>query len=165
VFFSLSRDKFVELSVVRQGLVRRSLQGVRHSPTPRRAHHSRSYSDMISGRRRQSRSRSLTSRAPRMRSRISNKKFKYYLKWILPTSQSMSLCFTVSGRGVYFRRYHGSYLKGSHLWIVMEYACTPGNFLQPFDRLFFRYCSGGSCSDLVGLLLTYSLSRPKSFRR
>jgi serine/threonine-protein kinase 24/25/MST4 len=28
-------------------------------------------------------------------------------------------------------RYHGSYLKGSHLWIIME------------------YCSGGSCSDLV----------------
>lgn len=30
-------------------------------------------------------------------------------------------------------RYHGSYLKGSHLWIIME------------------YCSGGSCSDLVSL--------------
>lgn len=28
-------------------------------------------------------------------------------------------------------RYHGSFLKGSHLWIIME------------------YCSGGSCSDLV----------------
>jgi len=28
-------------------------------------------------------------------------------------------------------KYHGSYLKGSHLWIVME------------------YCSGGSCSDLM----------------
>ncbi|OCF62184.1 STE/STE20/YSK protein kinase [Kwoniella mangroviensis CBS 10435] len=28
-------------------------------------------------------------------------------------------------------RYHGSYLKGSHLWIIME------------------YCSGGSCSDLM----------------
>ena len=28
-------------------------------------------------------------------------------------------------------RYHGSYLKGSHLWIVME------------------YCSGGLCSDLM----------------
>ncbi|KAF9786881.1 kinase-like domain-containing protein [Thelephora terrestris] len=28
-------------------------------------------------------------------------------------------------------RYHGSFLKGSHLWIVME------------------YCSGGSCSDLM----------------
>ncbi|KAH9176876.1 kinase-like domain-containing protein [Lactarius sanguifluus] len=32
-------------------------------------------------------------------------------------------------------KYHGSYLKGSHLWIVME------------------YCSGGSCSDLVRLLV------------
>ncbi|KAG6820670.1 hypothetical protein H0H93_013521 [Arthromyces matolae] len=31
-------------------------------------------------------------------------------------------------------KYHGSYLKGSNLWIVME------------------YCSGGSCSDLVGLV-------------
>ncbi|CCO30884.1 hypothetical protein BN14_04917 [Rhizoctonia solani AG-1 IB] len=29
------------------------------------------------------------------------------------------------------RTYHGSFLKGSHLWIVME------------------YCSGGSCSDLM----------------
>lgn len=28
-------------------------------------------------------------------------------------------------------KYHGSFLKGSNLWIVME------------------YCSGGSCSDLV----------------
>ncbi|OWZ65450.1 hypothetical protein AYX15_03050 [Cryptococcus neoformans] len=28
-------------------------------------------------------------------------------------------------------RYHGSFLKGSHLWIIME------------------YCSGGSCSDLM----------------
>lgn len=28
-------------------------------------------------------------------------------------------------------RYHGSWLKGTNLWIVME------------------YCSGGSCSDLV----------------
>ncbi|KAF8347079.1 kinase-like domain-containing protein [Amanita rubescens] len=28
-------------------------------------------------------------------------------------------------------KYHGSYLKGSHLWIVME------------------YCSGGSCSDMM----------------
>jgi hypothetical protein len=42
---------------------------------------------------------------------------------------------------------------------------TPGNFLQPFDRLFLRYCSGGSCSDLVGLLVTHSLSHPKTFRR
>ncbi|CAE6451150.1 unnamed protein product [Rhizoctonia solani] len=32
---------------------------------------------------------------------------------------------------IFVRRYHGSYLKGSHLWIVME------------------YCSGGSCSDLM----------------
>lgn len=165
MFFSLPRDKFVELSVVRQGLVRRGLQGVCYSPTRHCIQHSRSYSDMISGRRRRSRSRSLTSRALRMRSRISNKKFKYYLKWILPTSQSMSLCFTVSGRGAYARRYHGSYLKGSHLWIVMEYACTPGNFLQPFDRLFSRYCSGGSCSDLVGLLVTHSLSHSKSLSR
>ncbi|KAI0094398.1 kinase-like domain-containing protein [Irpex rosettiformis] len=31
----------------------------------------------------------------------------------------------------YVTKYHGSYLKGSHLWIVME------------------YCSGGSCSDLM----------------
>ncbi|KAK1923555.1 kinase-like domain-containing protein [Papiliotrema laurentii] len=31
----------------------------------------------------------------------------------------------------YVTRYHGSYLKGSHLWIIME------------------YCSGGSCSDLL----------------
>ncbi|CAG8456652.1 1473_t:CDS:10, partial [Paraglomus brasilianum] len=31
----------------------------------------------------------------------------------------------------YFTRYYGSYLKDTHLWIVME------------------YCSGGSCSDLV----------------
>ena len=165
MFFSLSRDKFVELSVVRQGLVRRGFQGVRCSPTRHGTQYSRSYSDMISGRRRRSRSRSLTSRAPRMRLRISNKKFKYYLNWILPTSQSMSLCFTVSGRGIYVRRYHGSYLKGSHLWIVMEYACTPGNLLHPFDRLFFRYCSGGSCSDLVGLLVTHSLPHPKSLRR
>ena len=28
-------------------------------------------------------------------------------------------------------KYHGSYLKGSHLWIIME------------------FCSGGSCSDLM----------------
>lgn len=32
-------------------------------------------------------------------------------------------------------RYHGSYLKGTGLWIIME------------------YCSGGSCSDLVCILL------------
>ena len=31
----------------------------------------------------------------------------------------------------YVTRYHGSYLKGSDLWIVME------------------FCSGGSCSDLM----------------
>ncbi|KAF3398445.1 Serine/threonine-protein kinase svkA [Penicillium rolfsii] len=31
----------------------------------------------------------------------------------------------------YVTKYHGSYLKGSHLWIVME------------------YCSGGSCHDLL----------------
>ncbi|KAJ3481463.1 hypothetical protein NLI96_g7647 [Meripilus lineatus] len=31
----------------------------------------------------------------------------------------------------YVTKYHGSFLKGSHLWIVME------------------YCSGGSCSDLM----------------
>jgi hypothetical protein len=33
-------------------------------------------------------------------------------------------------------RYHGSYLRGSHLWIIME------------------YCSGGSCSDLVSAAVT-----------
>lgn len=32
-------------------------------------------------------------------------------------------------------KYHGSWLKGSKLWIVME------------------YCSGGSCSDLVGAIV------------
>ncbi|KIP11663.1 hypothetical protein PHLGIDRAFT_17872 [Phlebiopsis gigantea 11061_1 CR5-6] len=32
---------------------------------------------------------------------------------------------------LYVTKYHGSFLKGSHLWIVME------------------YCSGGSCSDLM----------------
>jgi len=165
VFFSLPCDKFVELSVVRQGLVQQGFQRVRCSPTRHCTQYSPSCSDMISGRRRRSRSRSLTSRAPRMRLRISNKKFKYYLNWILPTSQSMSLCFTVSGQGVYVRRYHGSYIKGSQLWIVMEYACTPGNLLQPFDRLFFRYCSGGSCWDLVSPSITHSLSHPKSFRR
>ena len=31
----------------------------------------------------------------------------------------------------YVTKYHGSYLKGSDLWIVME------------------YCSGGSCGDLM----------------
>lgn len=31
----------------------------------------------------------------------------------------------------FLHRYHGSWLKGSNLWIVME------------------YCSGGSCSDLM----------------
>ncbi|KAL1919062.1 uncharacterized protein VTP21DRAFT_2443 [Calcarisporiella thermophila] len=31
----------------------------------------------------------------------------------------------------YITRYYGAYLKGSHLWIIME------------------YCSGGSCSDLM----------------
>lgn len=31
----------------------------------------------------------------------------------------------------YVTKYHGSYLKGSHLWIVME------------------YCSGGSCQGLL----------------
>lgn len=31
----------------------------------------------------------------------------------------------------YVTKYHGSFLKGSHLWIVME------------------FCSGGSCSDLL----------------
>lgn len=31
----------------------------------------------------------------------------------------------------YVTHYHGSYIKGSHLWIVME------------------YCAGGSCSDLI----------------
>jgi serine/threonine-protein kinase 24/25/MST4 len=37
---------------------------------------------------------------------------------------------TTRGRDVQVRRYHGSYLKGSHLWIVMEYSCTTGNRLQ-----------------------------------
>src|ERR1700735_2760089 len=32
--------------------------------------------------------------------------------------------FTISGRDIQARRYHGSYLKGSHLWIVMECAHT-----------------------------------------
>jgi serine/threonine-protein kinase 24/25/MST4 len=31
---------------------------------------------------------------------------------------------TLSGRDIQARRYHGSYLKGSHLWIVMECAHT-----------------------------------------
>lgn len=31
----------------------------------------------------------------------------------------------------YVTKYYGSYLKGSHLWIIME------------------FCSGGSCSDLL----------------
>ena len=37
--------------------------------------------------------------------------------------------FTVPGLDVKFRRYHASYLKGSHLWIVMEYSRTTGNLL------------------------------------
>ena len=32
--------------------------------------------------------------------------------------------FTISGRDIQARRYHGSYLKGSYLWIVMECAHT-----------------------------------------
>lgn len=38
-------------------------------------------------------------------------------------------------------RYHGSYLKGSMLWIIME------------------YCSGGSCSDLVSGFTMHRSSR------
>ena len=47
-------------------------------------------------------------------------------------------------------RYHGSYLKGSYLWIVMEYAFRPSLCFYS-DLSFTRYCSGGSCSDLVSL--------------
>jgi hypothetical protein len=70
-----------------------------------------------------------------MRLRISNKKSKYYHSWILLMSQSLSLAFAVPGWGIQICRYHGSYLKGSHLWIIMEYAYIIRNFLQPFDRL------------------------------
>ena len=31
----------------------------------------------------------------------------------------------------YVTKYHGSYLKGSHLWIVMEYACFASVCLVP----------------------------------
>jgi hypothetical protein len=43
---------------------------------------------------------------------------------------------TFSGRNVQVCRYHGSYLKGSHLWIVMEYCRIIGNLLQSFDCFF-----------------------------
>ncbi|GJJ13139.1 hypothetical protein Clacol_007389 [Clathrus columnatus] len=42
-------------------------------------------------------------------------------------------------------KYHGSYLKGSNLWIVME------------------YCSGGSCSDLVYSSYTHSAPKAEQF--
>jgi serine/threonine-protein kinase 24/25/MST4 len=35
-------------------------------------------------------------------------------------------------------RYHGCYLKGEHLWIIME------------------YCSGGSCADLVSFMIQHA---------
>lgn len=45
-------------------------------------------------------------------------------------------------------KYHGSFLKGSHLWIVMECVLVPTIIDHP-DLTYCRYCSGGSCSDLV----------------
>ena len=38
------------------------------------------------------------------------------------TKYVFSFYLTISGRNVPVCRYHGSYLKGSHLWIVMEYG-------------------------------------------
>jgi hypothetical protein len=80
---------------------------------------------------------------------------------------SQSLFFSLfasPGLDNQFYRYHGSHLKGSHLWIVMEYAHVTG---KPLHHLiaFFRFCSGGSCSDLVGLLVVQSLSIPESLCR
>ena len=49
-------------------------------------------------------------------------------------------------------KYHGSYLKGSHLWIVMEYVSHHSLSLacgSVTHKESTRYCSGGSCSDLV----------------
>ena len=46
-------------------------------------------------------------------------------------------------------KYHGSYLKGSHLWIVMEYVLIVIVHYARAELLGPRYCSGGSCSDLV----------------
>ncbi|KAI6112421.1 Pkinase-domain-containing protein [Pisolithus croceorrhizus] len=48
-------------------------------------------------------------------------------------------------------KYHGSYLKGSHLWIVMEYVFLSNvmAYVSALTPTSFRYCSGGSCSDLM----------------
>ena len=146
-----------ELSVIRQGLIWRGFQGVLYSLTRRRVWHSPLYPDMTSGPKRRSRSRSLTSRVLRMRLRISSKKFKYYLSWILLTSQSLSLC-----------SYHPwSKCSGVQVSRLISQGIPPvdchgvlSRHWQSFcNRLtvFCRYCSGGSCSDLVGLLVTHSL--------
>ncbi|KAJ7897230.1 kinase-like domain-containing protein [Mycena olivaceomarginata] len=44
-------------------------------------------------------------------------------------------------------KYHGSYLKGSNLWIVMEFVEL--FLISGSSADFLRYCSGGSCSDLM----------------
>ena len=49
----------------------------------------------------------------------------------MPTSRICFCTNDVARVALSLLRYHGSYLKGAHLWIVME------------------YCSGGSCSDLM----------------
>ena len=77
--------------------------------------------DMTNGLRRQLQSRSLTWRVQRTRSKIFNRRSRYCPNSILHTWQSVWIDRTLIC--IYwesFIRYHGSFLKGSRLWIIME---------------------------------------------
>lgn len=50
-------------------------------------------------------------------------------------------------------KYHGSFLKGSNLWIVMECVHQFPPKIAFAHKVLCRYCAGGSCSDLVSTLL------------
>lgn len=71
------------------------------------------------------RSRSLILIMPRTMSTISWRRLPSSLKWTVNTSRGTAIVFDPD------TRYFGSYIKGSQLWIVME------------------YCGGASCADMV----------------
>lgn len=66
-----------------------------------------------------------------MKLRTFKRRLTFYHKWILNTLQSGWIGSYNTSHVNTQVRYHGSYLKKTHLWIIME------------------FCAGGSCSELM----------------